>query len=222
MVQCAVKPFPYTYLGLPLGLRKPIAAQLQGVVDGAARRLPAWGARMMNRGGRSTLVRTTLTTVPVHAMLLLDLSAKTLDELLGICRGFMWKGRKDVKGGHCVMAWNKVASPKEVRGIGIPNLKLLNLALICRWAWLHRTEPSQPWMALNIQIPWASRAIFEAATTMELGKGASALFWSDRWYRNQKMEEVAPHLLQMVPHEDGQRWNTGWGVGEGLWSQSQC
>ena len=181
-LQCAVKPFPCTYLGLPLGLRKPTAAQLQGVVDGAARRLPIWGARLINRGGRTALVKSTLAAVPVHAMLSLDLPAKTLSDLTSLCRGFMWKGRKDVKGGHCLVAWNKVASPKECGGLGIPNLKILNLALRCRWAWLKRTDPSKPWASLNIQIPRESKAIFEAATTTILGNGASALFWTDRWF----------------------------------------
>jgi hypothetical protein len=33
-------------------------------------------------------------------------------------------GAKNVHGGPCLVAWNKVASPKEYGGLGIPNLKL--------------------------------------------------------------------------------------------------
>lgn len=77
------------------------------------------------------------------------------------------------------MAWNKVASPKEFGGVRIPNLKLLNTALRCWWAWLQRTDPTKPWASLNIQVPQAVMAIFRAATTTELGNGDKALFWVD-------------------------------------------
>ncbi|KAM0890233.1 hypothetical protein ACQ4PT_027174 [Festuca glaucescens] len=51
ILQCAVVDWPCKYLGLPLGLRKPTVAQLQPVVESAAKRLPPWCARLMNRGG---------------------------------------------------------------------------------------------------------------------------------------------------------------------------
>jgi hypothetical protein len=38
--------WPCKYLGLPLGLRKPTAAQLQPVVDSAANRLQPWCAKL--------------------------------------------------------------------------------------------------------------------------------------------------------------------------------
>jgi hypothetical protein len=43
----------------------------------------------------------------------LDLPVKTLVAIEKIIRGFLWKGRKDVKGGHCLVAWRKLCAPKE-------------------------------------------------------------------------------------------------------------
>jgi hypothetical protein len=110
---------------------KPSAAQLQSVVESAAKRLPQWGARLLNRGGRTTLVQTTLSALPIHAMMSLDVPPKTLQALAKLCRGFMWKGRADISGGHCLVAWDKVTSPKRCGSLGIPNLRLLNVALRC-------------------------------------------------------------------------------------------
>ncbi|XP_051215588.1 uncharacterized protein [Lolium perenne] len=73
---CSVADSPCQYLGLPLGLRKPSAAQLQSVVESAAKRLPQWGARLLNRGGRTILVQTTLSGIHVHAMMSLDISPR--------------------------------------------------------------------------------------------------------------------------------------------------
>jgi hypothetical protein len=83
----------------------------------------------------------------------------------------------------CLSSWSqshlrprdKVTMPRENIGIGIPNLKPLNIALRC-WAWLQKTEPSKPWTALNIQIPRTVMATFDAATYTMPDKGNKALF----------------------------------------------
>jgi hypothetical protein len=45
------------------------------------------GAGLMIRGERTTLVRSTLSVMSIHAMLSLELTDKTLEAFLGICRG---------------------------------------------------------------------------------------------------------------------------------------
>ncbi|KAM0830939.1 hypothetical protein ACQ4PT_065880 [Festuca glaucescens] len=147
---CEVASFPFKYMGLPLDLRKVTVAQLQPLVDSAASRLPPWCANLLTCGGRTILVQTTLCAIPIHAMMSLDIPPKILDTLRKICRAFLWKGRPEVKGGHCLVAWDKVASPKSLGGLGIPNMRLLNLALRCRWAWLKKLDPSRPWADFDI------------------------------------------------------------------------
>ena len=58
------------------------------------------------------LVKTTLAFMPIHAMMVMDLSVKTIEAANKICRGFLWKGRRDVHEGHCLVAWDKVFSPE--------------------------------------------------------------------------------------------------------------
>ena len=84
ILRCEVATLPCKYLGLPLGLRKSTPAQLQPVVDSAANRLQIWCANMLNRGGRSKLVQTTLSAIPLHAMMSLDIPPDTLHALLKI------------------------------------------------------------------------------------------------------------------------------------------
>ncbi|GJN27961.1 hypothetical protein PR202_gb16030 [Eleusine coracana subsp. coracana] len=61
-----------------------------------------------------------------------------------IRRQYMWHGRKEAKGGHCLVAWGKVCRPLELGGLGISSLKELGWALRMRWLWLERTEPDRP------------------------------------------------------------------------------
>ncbi|KAM0873929.1 hypothetical protein ACQ4PT_037735 [Festuca glaucescens] len=106
-LRCPVVSFPLRYLGLPLTLRKPSATQLQYLVDSVANKLPGWKASLLDKGGRLELVRTTLSAISIFVMMSLDIPIKTLIAIEKIIRGFLWKGRKDVKGGHCLVAWDK-------------------------------------------------------------------------------------------------------------------
>jgi hypothetical protein len=134
-------------------------------VDSVANKLPEWRASLLDKGGRLELVRATLSAMPIFAMMSLDLPVKTLVAIEKIIRGFLWKGRKDVKGGHCLVAWNKVCTLKEWGGLGIPNLRMMNMALRARWLWLQRVDNTRPWSEFNIQVPSMVRQIFEGQPT---------------------------------------------------------
>jgi hypothetical protein len=196
---CPVLPFPLRYLGLPLGLRKPTAAQLQYLVDAVADMLPSWRASMLNRAGRLELVRSTLAAMSIFAMMSLDVQIETLLAIEKILRGFLWKGRKNAHGGHCLVAWDKVCMPKELGGLGIPNLRKMNLALRARWLWLSRVEAFRPWKEFDIQIPQKVTEIFEAATSSVVGDGARTFFWLDNWLPDGRLKDLAPHLFSLIP-----------------------
>jgi hypothetical protein len=163
---CEVASLPCKYLGLPLSIRKVTAAQLQPVVDNAVKRLQPWCAKLMNRGGRTILVQTTLSAMIVHALMSLDVPPKTLEAFTKVCRAFLWKGQREVHGGHCLVAWEEITTPKCFGGLGIPNLCLLNLALRCRWSWLQWTDPTKAWAEFDLQLPSSDVAIFDAATVV--------------------------------------------------------
>jgi hypothetical protein len=65
-------------------------------------------------------VQTILSSIPVHAMMSLDFPPKVLEALRKIYRAFLWKGREEIQGGHCLVAWDKVASPKVWAALASP------------------------------------------------------------------------------------------------------
>ena len=84
---------PITYLGIPLTVGRPTAAQLQPLVDGIAGRLPSWKANLMNKPGRLALVKSVLSAIPVHQLLAYAPPKKTLRQIEKIERDFLWAGR---------------------------------------------------------------------------------------------------------------------------------
>jgi hypothetical protein len=116
-----------------------------------------------------------------------------------IHRKYFWRGHKEARGGHCLMAWDTVCQPIELGGLGIYNLKNLGWALRVRWLWLQNTEPRHPWSTLAIQVPHQVRAIFSVAIISEVGNGEHTLFWSDQWLHGKSIADLAPLLFAAIP-----------------------
>jgi hypothetical protein len=88
-LRCPVEYFPLQYLGQPLSLRKPSAAQLQYLVDNVANKLPGWKASLLDKWGRLELVRSMLSTMPIFSMMSLNIPAKTILAIDKIIRGIL-------------------------------------------------------------------------------------------------------------------------------------
>jgi hypothetical protein len=116
-----------------------------------------------------------------------------------IRRGFLWRGRKEARGGHCLVAWGRVCRPLQLGGLGISSLKELIWALHMRWLWLQKTEPNRPWCSLPIQVPDKARAFFSMVLTSKVGNGANTLFWTDKWINGQKIADLVPRLFDVIP-----------------------
>ena len=141
---CEIQEFPCKYLGLPLSLKKLTRAQLQPLIEKVADHLPGWKADLLNRAGRATYVQSVLTSVLIYFATALELPPWCLKAVDKIRRNFLWRGRKETNGGHCLIAWPKVSRPKELGGLGNLDLQKFGWALRVRWLWLSKTEPDKP------------------------------------------------------------------------------
>ena len=168
------------------------------MIDKIADRLPSWKAELLTKAGRKILVQSVLTSMTIYLLMALNLPPWALKAIDKCRRGFLWKGRKDVKGGHCLIAWPKVTRSIELGGLGISNLQQLSWALNLRWLWLQKTEPDKVWNFFPIQAPKQVRAFFSVAIVSEVGNGINTCFWSDRWLHGQRLDQLVPHLFATI------------------------
>jgi hypothetical protein len=98
-----------------------------------------------------------------------------------IIKAFLWKGRREVKGGHCLVGWERVCQPPDLGGLGILNLETLSCVLHMRWLWLRKTQPDRPWTELNIQVHPNVSAMFSSLVISVVGDETTTYFWTDRW-----------------------------------------
>jgi hypothetical protein len=196
---CPIVDLPISYLGIPLTLRRPTAAQMQPLVERAAAGLPTWKAKLMTKAGRATMVKAVISAIPIHQRLVLAPPKKTLKLIDKIKQGFLWEGKREAKGGNCHVNWKRVCRPLAYGGLGIPDIERTGLALRLRWLWLTRTDSRRAWRDLDLQFSAEERAIFFASTNMVIGNGQQALFWEDRWIDGRAAREIAPALFDCIP-----------------------
>lgn len=133
---CEVVKFPCKYLCLPLSVQKLTKAEVQPIIDRLANQLPGWKADLVNRAGRLAMVRFVMTSLIIYLAMAIDLLGWALKIMDKYCLGFLWRGRLQAQGGHCLVAWPKITRPLKLGGLGVHDLKLLGWALRIRWLWL--------------------------------------------------------------------------------------
>lgn len=84
-------------------------------------------------GGRVTMINVVLSTIPMYYMSCIKWPDRSIDAIDEIQRAFLWRGHKEIHGGHYLVAWTTITLPKEQGGLGLRNLRLHNQVLIMKF-----------------------------------------------------------------------------------------
>ena len=63
---CKVGSFPTSYLGLPLGAKHKALEVWDSIKERFRKRLASWKIQYISKGGRATLIRSTLSSLPIY------------------------------------------------------------------------------------------------------------------------------------------------------------
>jgi hypothetical protein len=77
----------------------------------------------LSKGGRVTLIKSTLANMPTYDMSLFPILASVAICIEKIHRDFLWDGLGD-QFKHHLVSWSKVCSPISEGGLGIRNLMM--------------------------------------------------------------------------------------------------
>ena len=125
---CKVGRLPMSYLGMPLGAHfiwNPILERVE-------KKLTGWKWLYLLKGGRLTLLKSTLSSLPTYYLLLFTISQHITDRLERIQKNFLWGSSNDVFR-YPLVAWDKVVWLVEIGGLGIRKIGLFNQALLGKW-----------------------------------------------------------------------------------------
>ncbi|KAJ9543814.1 hypothetical protein OSB04_023521 [Centaurea solstitialis] len=209
---CQADSLPFIYLGLPVGNNMNKSSAWEAVIEKFNRRLNLWKARTLSIGGRTTLIKSVLTSLPLN--------------LEGIRRRFFW-GFNETKKGIYWVAWKKIMARKEDGGLNIQSLKFMNLALLAKWHWRFLDNGEALWKEVILEIygsdpltrpihmgSSAWNAILEVNDTIEkmgvglqsafhksIANGSLSTFW------DVKVTAAGPKIRDMFPRLFAQETN---------------
>ena len=103
-----------------------------------------WKRQYISKIGRLTLILNTLSSMLIYFMSLFCMSRQVRLRLEKIKRDFLWGGGALVQKLHLVK-WKTVFLEKMKGALGVRNLFLMNVALLCKWSWWYANEREALW-----------------------------------------------------------------------------
>lgn len=129
---CKAGSFPMTYLGMPVSFCKISKNQLRYVSDKAEKRLSTWQCDYLSTGGRSILIESCLSSIPMYTMGVYELYEGNYQLLDSIRSRFYWQGTGKKRKYHMVK-WEALSRPKEFGGLGFLDVRVMNICLLAKW-----------------------------------------------------------------------------------------
>jgi hypothetical protein len=129
---CKLGHFPMKYLGLPISYKRLSKEELSFSATKVEKRLETWKCNQLSHGGRSILINSSLSSIPMYSMGFYWLHEGT-HKRLDTARGrFFWEGVGNKKKYHMVK-WEALASPKEFGGLAFIDTRAMNTVLLSKW-----------------------------------------------------------------------------------------
>lgn len=116
------------------------------------RRLAGWKKNFLSKGGRYTLIRTTLMNLPIYFLSTITIPVKVAKKLEAIECCFLWGDEEGNRKYHLVN-WGDIKKPIMQGGLGIKSIVELNVALKAKWLWIFVMEEDRLWRKI-ITVRW--------------------------------------------------------------------
>ncbi|RVW56524.1 putative ribonuclease H protein [Vitis vinifera] len=189
---------PSTYLGLPLGASHKSVKVWDGVEERMRKKLALWKRQFISKGGRLTLIRSTLASMPTYLMSLLRMPRVVKLRLEKIQRDFLWGGGALEKRPHLVkwavvcthkrwVDWELEISPFLIEpscanGVGVMRLKETHIGSLLLVRSMGLKE--------------------EGGVRVGLGRAMGVRFWKDIWCGSTPLCEAFPSLFDLAGSKD--------------------
>ncbi|KAL6349758.1 hypothetical protein AAG906_001645 [Vitis piasezkii] len=236
---CKVGSLPSQYLGLPLGAPHKASSVWDGVEEKVRRRLARWKRQYISKGGRITLIRSVLASMPIYHMSLFRMPMSVAKRLDKVQRDFLWGGGSEEKKAHLIK-WEAICEDKSKGGLGLRKLVFLNKALLGKWVWRFAIDRDDLWKQVIVAkygqegLGWRAKKSYGTIGVgvwkeiwkesdwcwdnmgFIVGKGNKINFWTDVWCEDTRLAQSFPHLYAMASHRNAtveEMWDQNFGQG---------
>jgi hypothetical protein len=144
---CSKQSLPFTYLGLPLSITKPLVAHFWPLVSKCERRLVNFSS-FLTEAGRLQLTNAVLTALPTFTMCTFLLPKTVIKQIDKFRKHCLWRGSDLSNRKPSKAAWPLVCKPKIEGGLGVLDLKTQNESLLMKHLHKFFNKIPVPWVQL--------------------------------------------------------------------------
>ena len=181
------------------------------------KKLSRWKRLYLSKGGRLTLLRSTLSSLPTYFLSLFTIPKAVAARMECIQRNFLWRSFEGCFK-YPLVAWENVCLPVKLSVLGIRSVASFNQALLAKWLWHFGHEFTHLWQrVISIkygegQRGWCTKVCrrthgcglwrsihegwksFAKHLSFVVGEGTRICFWHDRWIGDYTLKDLYPKL----------------------------
>nr|GEW64351.1 RNA-directed DNA polymerase, eukaryota [Tanacetum cinerariifolium] len=165
----------------------------EDVIDKISPRLSKWKLKTLSIGGRLTLIKSVLSSMPLYQMSMYKVPMCILNRMESIRRD-IFNGVENKERKLSMISWKKVLAAKNKEGLGISSLFAQNRALLFKWIWHFLTNDASLWSRF-------SKAIFGinllSHAKIKVGNGINTSVWNDVWLSESPLKQCFPRLFAL-------------------------
>ncbi|KAL6327163.1 hypothetical protein AAG906_015202 [Vitis piasezkii] len=183
-----------------------------GVEERIRRRLALWKRQYISKGGRITLIKSTLASLPTYQMSIFRMPKSVAKRVEKTQRDFLWGGG-NLEGKVHLVKWDAVCTEKHKGGLGLRRIATLNRALLGKWIWRFACEKNNLWKQVittkygQEDYGWRSKKARGNRLVPEnlafiVGKGSKIKFWKDSWCTDTPLSQCFNQLFILAVDRD--------------------
>ncbi|GKE46221.1 RNA-directed DNA polymerase, eukaryota, reverse transcriptase zinc-binding domain protein [Tanacetum coccineum] len=143
-IGCGVLKALFAYLGSKVRGNMYQIKSWDEIVDKMVDRLSKWKMKTLSIGGRLTILKAVLGSMPIYHISIFKVPMKVLQRMESI-RSRVFSG-VDLNSKKSIwVKWSKVLCSKEKGDLGVSSLYALNRAFMCKWVWRFTTQKNLLW-----------------------------------------------------------------------------
>nr|GEW90637.1 RNA-directed DNA polymerase, eukaryota, reverse transcriptase zinc-binding domain protein [Tanacetum cinerariifolium] len=143
-IGCNTLKTPFSYLGSKVGGCMSRIQSWNETIERMACRLSKWKLKTLSIGGRLTLLKSVLGSMPIYHMSLFKVSKKVLHRMESM-RSHCFNSAELSSKKSVWVKWKHALASKDKGGLGVSSLFVLNRALMFKWVWRFITQGSSLW-----------------------------------------------------------------------------
>ncbi|GJR60403.1 RNA-directed DNA polymerase, eukaryota, reverse transcriptase zinc-binding domain protein [Tanacetum coccineum] len=221
LVGCSTFSSPFKYLGVIVGDNMSRLKPWEDVISKVSNRLSNWKLKTLSIGGRLTLIKSVISSIPLYHMSIFKAPMGVLNKLESIRRNF-FNGIDGMDKKISWIGWDKILASKKNGGLGVSSLYATNRALLFKWIWRFFSQDSSWWSRFIQAMHGNHGALSSCVTSLrrspwldiiremhalnskgidlmqflkkKLGNGENTSFWDDKWHDDGPFKSLYPRL----------------------------